>query len=330
MSSTQIIVGASRSFEHWHHATCCNYSVTDPLRVRTGPFSGRISARTLGPLTVSELTSSIPGGHVEVVRGAPQIRADRREQFMLLVADRGDVAFSQSGRSVSLRRGDLIIYDQARPFTMAFAGDDTSHLLLSIPRPLMAARLPGAEHLTARPIDAGSRLGALTASVVRHLGALDAGLDGDIAARVGHSALDILTATLQAELSDDAGGDGCRDPRLARARRHVVAHLEDPGLTVERIAAAQNLAVRTLYRLFAADGTTPMRFLWQQRLLASYRALAEGRIRQVTEAAFSFGFTDLSHFSRAFRNAFGHSPQLLVRRRAAARPGRTVARTEDP
>eukprot|EP01032_Pedospumella_encystans_P034527 gene34527-39031_t len=66
-------------------------------------------------------------------------------------------------------------------------------------------------------------------------------------------------------------------------------------------------------RLFATEGTTPGRWLWQQRLEASYRALAEGRVRQVSQAALEFGFTDLSHFSRAFKARFGRSPKDVQR-----------------
>jgi len=158
------------------------------------------------------------------------------------------------------------------------------------------------------------KLGALTATVVRQLVQFETSLNEDVANRVGASALDILATTLEAELSEDAEGEGRHHARLTRVKRYVAANLHDAEMTIESIAAAQNLAPRTLHRLFSAEGTTPIRWLWQQRLSASYKALAEGHIRHVTDAALSFGFSDLSHFSRAFKKTFGHAPHILVRR----------------
>jgi AraC-like DNA-binding protein len=42
--------------------------------------------------------------------------------------------------------------------------------------------------------------------------------------------------------------------------------------------------------------------------------LTEGRAKNVTDAALDFGFSDLSHFSRAFKAMFGKSPNALLRR----------------
>lgn len=68
-----------------------------------------------------------------------------------------------------------------------------------------------------------------------------------------------------------------------------------------------------------------MRWLWQQRLAASYQALAEGRGRRVTDVAMAFGFSSPSHFSRAFREAFGCSPQALRDGGSPTGPGDAAA-----
>lgn len=67
-------------------------------------------------------------------------------------------------------------------------------------------------------------------------------------------------------------------------------------------------------RLFAAEGTTAMQWLWQQRLQASYRQLAEVRVHRVADAALSFGFSNLSNFSRAFKREFGIQPNSLLKK----------------
>ncbi len=94
----------------------------------------------------------------------------------------------------------------------------------------------------------------------------------------------------------------------------MIANLGDPTLDVAAIARAFEVSPRTLYRLFTDAGTTPMRWLWQARLVASHRALLERPNSRITDVAFACGFSELSHFSRAFKNEFGYSPRHLNER----------------
>jgi len=123
--------------------------------------------------------------------------------------------------------------------------------------------------------------------------------------------MDILATALESELAGDEALQKERHRLLPQIKSYMLARLHEAELDLASIARAQNIAPRTLSRVFAAEGTTPIRWLWQQRLAASYKALAEGRVDNVTDAALSSGFTDMSHFSRAFKREFGHLPNTV-------------------
>lgn len=300
-------------FEHWHHVTCRSYSLTECRRVADRRFEARITIRELGALAISGLsTMTPPEERIHVTRSAEDIRRDPRDYFMLWLMLEGQIGVAQNGRSALMQSGDLFVYDQSRPFALDF-GPYTRALMVTIPRPLLTRRFPRATLLGGRKIAAGSSLGPLAGSLIAQLYRLDHA-SADVASRLGASALDMLVTAAGADADLESAPAAPRD-RLAEAKRFMRAHLDDPALDLARIARSQDMAPRTLYRLFAAEGTTPIRWLWRQRLSASFAALSEGKIAKVTDAALSHGFSDVSHFSRSFKAAFGHAPGVLARQK---------------
>ena len=86
---------------------------------------------------------------------------------------------------------------------------------------------------------------------------------------------------------------------------YVQVNLDREDLTPSRMAEVAGMSLCSLNREFAALGTTPMRWVWTQRLSASHQALSERRVKSVTEAAMQCGFNELAHFSRSFRTPTG-------------------------
>lgn len=296
-------------FDRWHQATCRDFSRTECVRVPDGHFDARISLLGIAGLTMNRIESvTEPSDPIEVTRSKHDIRQDPRDYFMVWVAETPGTTFSQAGREVVLHTGDLVLHDQAQPFGIGFRGHAKARML-SIPRPLITARIGSAHNITARRVSGQGKLGSFAGEVLRQFARISA--EDAAAERMAGSVLDILATAFETECGiEDAGGQ-----RLALVQKYMIDRMADPDLDLEGVAHGCGLAPRTVNRLFARDGTTPIRWLWAQRLAAAHRALIEGRFSRVTDAALMSGFNDLSHFSKAFKATYGMSPRTLLAKR---------------
>jgi AraC-like DNA-binding protein len=303
-------VDAGDSFEQWHEVTCRNYSRSECEREGRGPFAANIAMRQFGALGLSQVASA--AGAAKLRRTASHIRDDQRDHFMLFLVTAGEIGIDQDGREASARSSDFFLYDQTRPLTVAFKPTYRARML-SIPRPMLTARVGGTRGCTARKVAGTSKLGALVATLVGQFDAFGPETRPDVVERIGASTLDIIAAAIAVEAGGTLPGDATEHRLSGAAKAFLRANLHDPALELTTIARALNTSTRSLNRAFALDGTTPMRWLWQLRLDAAHRALAAGRMRSVTDAAFAHGFNDVSHFSRAFRHAFGKPPRSVLK-----------------
>ena len=98
---------------------------------------------------------------------------------------------------------------------------------------------------------------------------------------------------------------------LHRLKAHVRTHLADPDLSLSGTAAALGISPRYVNGLFSDEGTSFQRFVLAERLAQCHRDLSSPILvhRHVSEIAFAWGFNDLSHFGRVFREHYGMSPR---------------------
>ena len=96
-------------------------------------------------------------------------------------------------------------------------------------------------------------------------------------------------------------------------QKRIGQRLCDPSLRPPEIAAAANISVRYLHKIFEAEHRSVSQYIKGLRLERSRRELLDPRLadRPIAAVAFACGFGDLSGFNRAFKDAYGTSPRQL-------------------
>ncbi|MFJ6322002.1 MULTISPECIES: helix-turn-helix transcriptional regulator [unclassified Rhizobium] len=265
----------------------------------------------------------LPGG-LTVARGlyAPMSGArtrdllqDGREQYLLLIHNQ-DHEISIDGRpAFKVSAGDTVIVNEGTCHEFRY-GKPTTVDLVSLDRHIIADLAPRLELEASYLIPSGACGMPLLANYVETLRRHPplSAKAGDMAARHIYD----LTALV---LDDFVRGGAERNERSkAAARRRLVRQdilqgLSDPGLNIDAIARRQGVTPRYIQRLFESEGQTFTEFLRDSRLDLAYRLLKErdADTGRITTIAYDVGFSDLSTFSRAFRQRFNATPSEIRR-----------------
>jgi AraC-like DNA-binding protein len=307
-STTQVKAKERAAF--WQDVACQTYVRVQCELINNHNFNAQVAQTDIGSLKFTDHRCSIPMQYKRLAQG---FREDSCSDFQLMLLESGTAHVTQKGRQALLNAGDMVLYEASHPFALDFTTPHKS-LNLKIPHHLLSSRLTQASDLTAITLNGNTAIGQLAAASIRHSHRLQELPTSAAQNRAGSALLDMLTTAMDMELSRQQEVPTRHQHILATIKHYMVANLDDAQMNIERIARTHNVTCRTINRLFALDGTTAIRWLWQQRLNASHKALCEGRFKQVTDAALNCGFSDFSHFSRSFKKAFGVCPHTLIQR----------------
>lgn len=304
-----LAVSQPRRFDYWKEVVCRHCLTADSKPSSQSDFEGTLEVKSIGLLDVSTLSSPLH----HWVRTDRHVHSDCSEDIWLGFTRNGYGELEQRERKATLGAGNLFLYDATQSFRFSLGG--TENHLIRIPRQLITQRLPHISELTAMVLD-NRRPGVIPLREMVHQVASTPTLfqNDDISSRYSSAILDMLVISL--ELQDLKTTHQELD-LYGRIMNYIQRHLAEPELSIELIAQAHHVSTRTVTRAFARHQKSPVAEIWKERLNASRAAIECGQVRSVSQAALDFGFSDFSHFSHAFRKAFGVAPHTLLPRNSA-------------
>lgn len=265
-------------------------------------------------------------GDMSLIRSVHTARQSRSRRLERHITDRddayyfactplsGDMEIAHNGRSRGLKAGHLTLLSTQREYEISMS-DHLEAIWLRIPAKLLQSHAIAVDDILWRPIDIRQGLGHVACQMMCNATSGENALM-DRGARIFAQSLlsflgEVITSTLTA---DGATASRGRRKILERAQKYIEEHICDEDLTPLQIAQGTGISARYLSEIFAAEGTSPMRWVRKRRLELCRMEVERlnGGQQLICEIAYSMGFNNVSSFNRAFKAQFGYSPRALV------------------
>jgi len=291
---------------YWREEASKAYVVHDFSSSAGRSFCGTIRAGSLDVLGLSLFESAA----CTVERTQRCLRHDGDDDLLVCMQTAGRKTVHQDGRDAVLGVNDMVLVDPRRPFSLGIENGHGS-LAVKVPRNELQARVGDVTRLTARAISGQQPAAALASGFLAMLPEHIESFNGQTGTKIAHQAIDLLALAFAANADIGQVALSCRrETTLLRLKATIEGALYNHTLKPVDAAAAAGISARYANSLLAEEGTSLERYIVLRRLQRCHKALldpAQAR-RSVSDIAYSYGFSDLSHFTRRFKAQFGCLP----------------------
>jgi AraC family transcriptional regulator, positive regulator of tynA and feaB len=293
-------------FAYWREVVSQHFVHLRPDQVVGGLFHGKIWAKSLGGVGVSQVTS----GRQRVFRIAADIARSPAPLYFMNIQVAGAGSFRQGGVERETSRGDIFFVDPLREFELG-CERPFRHVSLKLPREWIDARLARREWIQGASIPAAHPLARLIGRYVATAFDIADSLPPAAAAMMAEHVVDLVAQALRDDhLGDVRSTQARRAAVFMRACHTIALRFADPELTTKQIADDAGVSARFLQLIFAEQGTSVSRRIFDERIRHAAKLLSDPQAthRSVTDIAFASGFNDSSHFGRVFSARMSMTP----------------------
>ncbi|UFS76445.1 helix-turn-helix domain-containing protein [Tardiphaga sp. 37S4] len=307
-------------FDYWHSLACKEIVGHDSLPENRATFQAEINAAKFGNLDLVEFSNS----PMEVSHTLVHVGRTSPDTVFLCYQLSGSVLIVQNAREVNLDAGSLMLLEPRLPYDARFS-QDSKTLLIKAPRRELRARIGGNRELIGRRVTPELVDDDLALSVAAKLPSL-AGRTASITAEmVSNHVLDLIGLSIARTIG--SATVRLSNPKallLGQIRSVVEARLADPDLDGQKVADIVGISVRYANALLADQDSSLRRLILSRRLSRCRAALADPNEihRTIAEIARGWGFSDMTHFGRCFKAAYGVSAREYQKAGSAIPAGR--------
>ena len=262
-------------------------------------FSGHISEYQSGALKLSFVDAC----QARLYRTPKEVAASEGGKYFAVFQLDGSACMAQGDNRVSLCAGDITLIDASQPSDFTYH-ENSRQLSLILPHRLIE------QSLRYTPVKCGHRIGGKSpiATLSHHL-ILDAARQTNLSQQESEATLDAVISLLRPAISQSEGVDDVHERIFRKTLGYIDEHIRSEDLCPELLAREVGVSMRGLYRMFARKGLVVARYIKNRRLDLCAESLRQSRTEQKLSAlGYSWGFSDSSYFSTAFKSRFGISP----------------------
>jgi len=288
----------SEGFDQWLQQVnqICGTFSAQPLG---SEFSGNIKEYKSGTLKLSLVDIA----QARVFRTNREISAGEGKDYYAVFQLYGSAGMAQGDSRVALVPGDITLIDASRPSEFTFL-ENSRQLSLILPRRLVDQSLRFSKAQCAQKIPAASPMAMLSNRLI-----MEASRQHGLSNQESDATLEAIVSLLRPAITHSEEEVDPHEKAFRKTLAFIDQHIRAEDLCPELLAREVGVSVRGLYRMFAKKGLVVAQYIKNRRLDFCAETLRQsGPEQKLSALGYSWGFSDSSYFSTAFKSRFGVSP----------------------